>query len=1392
MNGNFSKAVLVVFMTALMVSSIFAVPAPVVTIKKSLVSPASKSVNIGEFANYQIVVKNMSVSKFVSVKVNDFFSSRFLEYVSASPEPDVISQEQGMLSWTNLTERYGPLMPSQSITISVTFKGIAESMTAPSSNRATVEVRDDSQGNYEAQSEIVYVTIMKGCPFDGYEPNNSMRELSKIMVEEKINGYICPVGDKDYFSCALPSAGIYRVMLDNLPEDFDLYVYDSEGTLLGESSNSGRTSESFMTEISKPMSIIILVAGDKISSYLPYQLQVKKVRPPTLGSNIIKPRGNLVVHAEGLNPGTLRNPTIAKFYFNKISPENLLGSTHVLPDGRIAGTVKLPPEASGENSLITELSGGQSGTFANGFQVLVPKVDFDLWIDDAWRTEQGKKPIVNKVVAGDSGIWKLTIVDVVCNYVPLIPAGQVKVQVSVEDDLLGAPSKVYTRAGHGGAPIPTVFTSDGGGKYHATIESGSKQIVFRFRIPKNTAKSQYIDVTGAAFDSDGNLLSAVTTPRQIRIVNGAPVGIFINRNTLFRDMDDNEAALLLADIYSHSQFDGKRTLQDRRAIIYNVDSYILQSYVVNWDNTTVNYGSTESIRNEAAIMIRHFMRERFGAFISPSIKYVLIVGNDEQFPFYRHLDPYNGEKNWEGSFPGGDKGNPALRACFNNCYLTDDFYASLVNLVISAPWKEGDVDLTVGRIIGDSAADMRQLYLNGHYETGHTYRSVMASVDGWELGYEPSAGGAGEINDFINVPQKMISRGFSVFRDTEVPRTIDVLAPYAANWATKFQESANGGMDLFFIGGHNSYNGASIPKDSFDPSDVPSKYTRFDSDRPIAMITGCHGGLPVPNVGWGGGANNSMVYNVIHNGARAYFGASGYSYGSPGSLQHCTFAERYLQIIFWRMFAEMGTQTYPIGDAIKYAKTHWTFGIGNDANLDKKTVTEYNLFGIPWQRMKYPGFFINLFRRKDDKKPLLPKSLEQKTTLAISPRSVKQLSANTYEQSFEVNTESFTPANLEGFEIINIPDGVQQYIHKAPLLPASTKYSIILPPDGKIVKISAASLYSFIGVFNIPTVIIGPWSESGVMLTDETDIDEYYPKELAQYTKSADGHYLFNVFPIQHNPTDGQTIFHSQIYVTITYETEHPYGITGFEPMQNVFDAAQNPVFNAEIFNMGNAATELSGKMEIRDDATNNIVAGTDIGIVVQPGAVFPLTNSLSSPLPEGSYSAWLELAAESDYPATATASFSVRKVYLVDLAAEYNKSNNDILFKVRAVNRSQKDGMVRIAFVVSEDDTPLYSTSPSAFTLNGDSETTFTVTMPHQAAAYGVLLAEAVASFDDSPIESVNAPLIAYPYKILLSDLIDHILGREALLPDARKEADINKDGKLDAADVIRLLSFK
>ncbi len=50
------------------------------------------------------------------------------------------------------------------------------------------------------------------------------------------------------------------------------------------------------------------------------------------------------------------------------------------------------------------------------------------------------------------------------------------------------------------------------------------------------------------------------------------------------------------------------------------------------------------------------------------------------------------------------------------------------------------------------------------------------------------------------------------------------------------------------------------------------------------MIVGCHGGLPVPNIGGLGGVNDNMVYDLVHEGVSAYIGATGFSYGSPNNL----------------------------------------------------------------------------------------------------------------------------------------------------------------------------------------------------------------------------------------------------------------------------------------------------------------------------------------------------------------------------------------------------------------------------------------------------------------------------------------------------------------------------
>jgi hypothetical protein len=74
----------------------------------------------------------------------------------------------------------------------------------------------------------------------------------------------------------------------------------------------------------------------------------------------------------------------------------------------------------------------------------------------------------------------------------------------------------------------------------------------------------------------------------------------------------------------------------------------------------------------------------------------------------------------------------------------------------------------------------------------------------------------------LNVPARLNARGFNVLNDIEASPSVDVLSasPNAATWINQFRAAANGGMDLFFIGGHNHYSYAGIYGDDFSPDDT--------------------------------------------------------------------------------------------------------------------------------------------------------------------------------------------------------------------------------------------------------------------------------------------------------------------------------------------------------------------------------------------------------------------------------------------------------------------------------------------------------------------------------------------------------------------------------------------
>jgi hypothetical protein len=100
------------------------------------------------------------------------------------------------------------------------------------------------------------------CGSDAYEANNTSTAAKTIAANAYAYGLICPASDVDWFQFANTSTARYiRNTLDNLPADYDVYLYNSSGTLLRSSENGGTTAESIVYNTSTVGTYRIRVVG---------------------------------------------------------------------------------------------------------------------------------------------------------------------------------------------------------------------------------------------------------------------------------------------------------------------------------------------------------------------------------------------------------------------------------------------------------------------------------------------------------------------------------------------------------------------------------------------------------------------------------------------------------------------------------------------------------------------------------------------------------------------------------------------------------------------------------------------------------------------------------------------------------------------------------------------------------------------------------------------------------------------------------------------------------------------------------------------------------------------------------------------------------------------------
>jgi Zn-dependent metalloprotease len=79
---------------------------------------------------------------------------------------------------------------------------------------------------------------------DLYEPNNTTTQAYGISSGVSYSSYIYTATDVDYYKFTISTAKSISVSLTTLPKDYDLYLYNSAGTLVARSEQSSTTSES--------------------------------------------------------------------------------------------------------------------------------------------------------------------------------------------------------------------------------------------------------------------------------------------------------------------------------------------------------------------------------------------------------------------------------------------------------------------------------------------------------------------------------------------------------------------------------------------------------------------------------------------------------------------------------------------------------------------------------------------------------------------------------------------------------------------------------------------------------------------------------------------------------------------------------------------------------------------------------------------------------------------------------------------------------------------------------------------------------------------------------------------------------------------------------------------
>jgi len=835
--------------------------------------------------------------------------------------------------------------------------------------------------------------------------------------------------------------------------------------------------------------------------------------------------------------------------------------------------------------------------------------DVRVFLDQGWLLG----PAVYKLIPDDDGPADVNYVEVVAE-ITVDSSGPAEPYVTVEipGDALGFPIDSGVRDCTSCALDPVTFYVTGAGRYSATIPlaAGSaplrKQFLFRFAVINSDPAGDIIPSADVRYGgSDGEVVADVVGP-PIRLVRQVPVIILTSRHHLYETTYDvGTSMLLLATVTWTSQGPPTSPSGGLPAAIYFVDDYSSEAH--DWNNLTWNTRN-EGTANLATTAIDELLEDWIED--ADDVDHVLIVGDDDVVPFFRRKAPCRGDESDHA--PVSD--DALNRVVSNDYFLTDNHFGDTNHSGVT----HGDLEVNVGRIVGDNASDLNRLFnagLNGP-SPGPDPRAVMASWAGFDLDY---AGSRGVLDDV---------RGWGYSASMDLVDNDD--------WRRDDLLDALGGQfSLFIHGDHSSPWAVAAPtgkRKSKTDGVTGSELTDAIDDasaargRPFSGIGGCRTGFTLVSGG--------VIDHLAGQGFSGVVANAALSYGSPeGSAW-------YTEWIF-NKFWDRAMANRSVGSALRRAKAD--YAPAGWYCRQRTAVQEITLYGVPWMRIPRGGSkSVDLQRAA--------------VTVAQSFGAPKALEENTFEVDAIVDSSihRIDKDTAPGFDLVEVEGCAPGHIDELVLPAANLEF--MLPAGAEVTTVECESSNPLqLGALAIPTyvpaVLLYPdgadeqWLETPASVgTVPTEQCTWVLRDLDQHRKLG-----VHVVPVVYEATTRQTTLYEQINVRVVYTIHEPIALTDFVTAANRVAPGETVATTARVVNASDTLESVSTTLRLVDIGGQE-VARTDAGpFDVTAGGTSVVDTSITAPPDEGSYSVRFEVTHGGEVVARADEMIEVSAGHIVE-----------------------------------------------------------------------------------------------------------------------------------------------